>query len=185
WLDNSISFAGYDEIRQNIIALTKIYQLEDPRIAQVQVKGDLIVQDTGRIKTRSQAKKNPDRYTIIPAPVKIIKVLVEELSSVAGGNFSEERALASMGGADIESGDEDDDWEDVASTGGNEAFDGTGLSKQQLMGFLTDSSFRAADDESLGYLKGFFAEAAQKPGFQDVFAALSPEEQDNLRRYAS
>ncbi|KAI5288827.1 hypothetical protein KEM54_004816 [Ascosphaera aggregata] len=186
WLDNSISFAGYEEIRQNVIALTKIYQLEDPRIAQIQVKGDLIVQDTGRIKTRSQARKNPDRYTIIPAPVKIIKVLVEELSSAAGGNFSEQNALVSAGAADLESGDEVDDWEDVASTGGHdEVMDlNLGLTKQQLMGFLADSgSIRTADDEAVGYLKGFFAEASQRPGFQDVFAALSSEEQEKLKMY--
>lgn len=185
WLDNSTSFAGYEEIQQNVVALTKVYLLNDPRVAQVQVKGDLIVQETGRIKTRSQAKKNPDTYTIIPANIKILKVLVEELNSSAGGNFSEEKALAAAGLADLESGDEDDDWEDVESTGGSGGLEGTGLTQQQLMGFLADSSMRTADDESLNYLKGFFAEAAQKPGFQDMFDMLSPEEQNILRTYAS
>jgi importin-9 len=57
WLDNSVNFAGYDEIRQNVIALSKIYDLHDPRITQIQVKGDLIVpQGDGRIMTRSRAK---------------------------------------------------------------------------------------------------------------------------------
>jgi hypothetical protein len=56
WLENSINFAGYDEIRQNVIALSKLYDLKDPRLAQVQVKGDLIPNSDGRIMTRSRAK---------------------------------------------------------------------------------------------------------------------------------
>jgi hypothetical protein len=57
WLENSINFAGYDEIRQNVIALSKLYDLKHPRIAQIEVKGDLIVVPSdGRIMTRSRAR---------------------------------------------------------------------------------------------------------------------------------
>jgi hypothetical protein len=105
WLENSINFAGYDEIRQkyvrtsleieqftyerrmpvgrlqivrnklnsplpcscfhyerllivvcSVIALSKLYDLKDPRLAQVQVQGDLIPNTDGRIMTRSRAK---------------------------------------------------------------------------------------------------------------------------------
>ena len=55
WLENSINFAGYAEIRQNVMALSTLYSLGDPRIQQIGVKGDLIQENTGRIKTRSQA----------------------------------------------------------------------------------------------------------------------------------
>jgi hypothetical protein len=58
WLENSINFAGYDEIRQNVIALSKLYDLKDPRLAQIQVKGDLIPNTDGRILTRSRAKSS-------------------------------------------------------------------------------------------------------------------------------
>jgi hypothetical protein len=76
WLENSVNFAGYDEIRQkyevqldrtipsanritSVIALSKLYSLNDPRLAQTQVKGDLIVNnDDGLIKTRSRAKQS-------------------------------------------------------------------------------------------------------------------------------
>ncbi|KAI5298694.1 hypothetical protein KEM55_003052, partial [Ascosphaera atra] len=163
WLENSASFAGYDEIRQNVMALARIYALNDPRVARVMVKGDLIVQDTGRIKTRSQARLNPDRYTLVPAPVKIVKVLVEELASAAGGNFSDARALASAGAGELESEDEDDEWEDVnegAGTGGVVDLN-LGVTKQSLMGYLADTgsaSSRGADDETLAFLKGFYGE---------------------------
>lgn len=57
WLENSINFAGYDEIRQNVIALSKLYSLNDPRLAQIMVKGDLLPGNSdGKILTRSRAK---------------------------------------------------------------------------------------------------------------------------------
>ena len=181
WLENSVNFAGYDEIRQNIVALSKLYELEDPRIAQVQVKGDLIIQDTGRIKTRSQSRQNPDQYTIIPAPLKIIKVLVEELSSALGGKELEAATAAAL--ADLESDDENDDWEDLPS--------GTldlslGVTKQDLMGFAGEGAMaggaaRSRDDATQTFLLQFFREAASKPSFQEVFAALTPGEQERLQ----
>ena len=58
WLENSMNFTGYDEIRQNVIALSKLYDLNDARIAQTQVKGDLVVPTSDRIMTRSRAKQS-------------------------------------------------------------------------------------------------------------------------------
>ena len=150
WLENSVNFAGYDEIRQNVIALSKLYQLNDPRVAQVQVKGDLIIHDTGRIKTRSQSRNNPDQYTIIPATLKILKILVEELSSASGAR--DFRGVPGAGGAgmdELESDDENDDWEDVPS---NVLDLGLGITKQELMGFAAEDAdgslaTRQRDDE--------------------------------------
>ncbi|KAI1914505.1 hypothetical protein LOZ12_004991 [Ophidiomyces ophidiicola] len=177
WLENAVNFAGYDEIRQNVIALSKIYELEDPRVSQVQVKGDLIIQDTGRIKTRSQSRLNPDQYTIIPAPLKIIKVLVEELSSAAGVRGI--HGPGSQNFEDVESDDENADWEDMPSG----TLDlGLGITKQELMGFAEpDTGVRQRDDETQAYLSHFFHEQAAKPGFQEIFSALKPGEQDQLR----
>lgn len=122
WLENSVNFAGYDEIRQNVIALSKLYDLHDQRLAAITVKGDLIINPSqgGRIMTRSRAKANPDQYTFVSAPVKIIKVLVEELLSASGtarnidGNNAGELGghAQADGEAEGEEDDEDDDWED-------------------------------------------------------------------------
>jgi hypothetical protein len=176
WLENSINFAGYDEIRQNVIALSKLYELEDPRLSQVQVKGDLVVQDTGRIKTRSQSAANPDQFTIIPAPLKIIKVLVAELSA-SGGDFSA-AAAAALG--DLESDDENDEWEDLPS---NTLDLSLGMTKQELMSYAGEGGVgpRTRDDETQAYLMQFFRDAATKPTFQEVFAALTADEQERLR----
>lgn len=180
WLENSVNFAGYDEIKQNIIALSKLYNLEDPRLAQVQVKGDLIIQDTGRIKTRSQARNNPDRYTTVSAPLKIIKVLVEELASASG---SKEIDAATAAALEEEGSDDGDEWEDIPS---NTLDLSLGVTKQELMAFGeggTQSTFgvRKRDDETQAFLSDFFRQASTKPGFQELFAALTPAEQDKLR----
>lgn len=110
WLENSVNFSGYDAIRQNVIALTNIYQLHDERLSNIQTRGDLVVQNNSRIKTRSQSKREPDQFSIIPVPLKLIKVLIQELvnpSPTTPGFHKRNHSL--QGGI---SDDEDDDWED-------------------------------------------------------------------------
>jgi importin-9 len=182
WLENSVNFAGYDAIRQNVIALSKLYSLEDPRIKQIGVKGDLIVQESGRIKTRSQAKSNPDRWTTIPANLKMLKVLVEELTNASTSRFDASAAAAAL---DSEGSEDGDDWEDVGA-GSIGALDlGFGMTKQELMAYEEEdspSNSRQRDDETSEYLMGWFREQAQKPEFGEMFAALNAEEQDKLQK---
>ncbi|KAF2266792.1 ARM repeat-containing protein [Lojkania enalia] len=178
WLENSINFAGYDEIRQNVIALSKIYDLKDPRLSQIMVKGDLIPNSDGRIVTRSRARANPDQYTVIPASLKILKVLIVELSGASGSNqILDAEAAAQL----AEEGSDDDDWEDET----NPFQDlGTGLSKEQLMAYAAEdgpSSGRQRDDETQAFLVDFFTRAHDSPGFSDEFQALTSEEQQRLR----
>lgn len=47
-------------------------------VSGVIVKGDIVEQpaSAGKIKTRSQSKKNPEQYTAIPFPAKAIKLLL-------------------------------------------------------------------------------------------------------------
>ncbi|EME40949.1 hypothetical protein DOTSEDRAFT_74489 [Dothistroma septosporum NZE10] len=179
WLENSINFAGYEDIRQNTVALSKLYELHDPRVAQIQVKGDMIVPKSDRIMTRSRARQQPDQYTVISAQLKIVKVLVEELLSASATARSIDAAAA------VELDDDDDeadgDWEDDS----NDFLDlGTGMSKSQLMAYGAEDSAafsRGRDDETQAYLLDFFRQQAQKPEFVEVFNALKPEEQEKLR----
>ena len=162
----------------SVIALTKLYSLHDKRIAQIQVKGNLIVPKSDRIMTRSRAKQQPDQYTSISAQLKIIKVLVEELLSASGA-----RPLDAAAAADLEDDDaeEDGDWEDDS----NDFVDlASGMTKSQLMAYAADdgpASMRGRDDETQAYLLNFFHEQAQSPGFGEVFNSLTQEEQDKLR----
>ncbi|KAI9836390.1 MAG: hypothetical protein M1819_001420 [Sarea resinae] len=179
WLENSVNFAGYDEIRQNVLALIKIYNLSDPRLAQTMVKGDLIPSQSDRILTRSRARLNPDQYTIIPVPLKLMKVLVSELLSAEGNP----RALDAAAAAELaEEGSDDGDWEDVPN-----ALDlGSAATRRDLMEFADGTGIgswnaRQRDDETQAVLVDFFRDASAKPGFEDLFAALNPDEQDRLR----
>ena len=110
WLENSVNFSGYDAIRQNVVALTNIFKLQDERLANIQTKGDLVVENTSRIKTRSQAKKQPDQYSVIPVPLKLTKVLVQELSPSPTKDMFPHRMNG--GKASIVSDNDDDEWED-------------------------------------------------------------------------
>ncbi|KKY14345.1 putative importin beta-5 [Phaeomoniella chlamydospora] len=190
WLENSINFAGYDEIRQNAMALSKIYLLQDARIANINVKGDLIVNPAtaGRIKTRSQARLNPDTWTSIPADLKILKVLVEELSSASASKFANPEAAAAAAAA-LDSEDEDEDdgdyWEDV---GPSSTLDlGMGVTKQDLMGWggsgqMDGSAIRVRDDETTEYLVRFFKSIGGNEHFVQAFEhGFNEEERDKLR----
>lgn len=77
WLENSINFAGYDEIRQNVIALSKLYDLKDPRLAQISVKGDLIPNTDGRIMTRSRAKSSKFNLRMIVIRFRMQLIIVQ------------------------------------------------------------------------------------------------------------
>jgi hypothetical protein len=198
WLENSINFAGYDEIRQNVIALSKLYDLKDPRLTQVHVKGDLIPNTDGRIMTRSRAKTSgchpsspaqstmltfppgPDQWSIVPATLKILKVLIVELQSASGAPL-DAAAAAELAEED---GSEDGDWEDEP----NPFVDlGSGFSKEQLMAFANEEpgSGRQRDDETQGFLVEFFKRAATTHGFPEEFEALSEEEKQRLRESAA
>jgi hypothetical protein len=109
WLANTIYFSGYSAIRQNAMALCRLFTLEDPRLSNIIVPGDLVITTSTRIMTRSRAKQTPDTYTMIPVPLKIIKLLVQELGPTVGENarFYGQQAAEEF---DDEEGDE---WEDV------------------------------------------------------------------------
>ena len=99
-----------------MIALSKLYELDDPRLSQISVKGDLIVRETGRIMTRSRARETPYEYTMVPANLKIIKLLVDELSQAAGYQTALDAAAAAKSQAvDGENvSDDGEEWEDDA-----------------------------------------------------------------------
>ena len=181
WLETSVLFAGFDEVRKNIVALSKLFDLQDDRIKQIGVKGDLILENTGRIKTRSQAKLNPDRYTTIPADLKILKLLVDELLSAANATAR----FTQMGLEDAVSDEEGDadEWEDEP-----QAIDlGSRAVREELMNFGAEggngspTSSRGHDNEAVEYLAGWFRAKGAEAGFQERFAQLSVEEQEKLK----
>lgn len=103
---------GFEQIKQNILALGKIFYLNDPSVANLITDGDLIPYDGDKIITRSMSKSMPERYTQIPAPLKIIKLLVAEL-----GFQSQQPDPNDYIPAENDDNNGDDEWEDMDTIG--------------------------------------------------------------------
>jgi importin-9 len=164
------------------------------------VKGDMIIPTSDRIMTRSRAKQSntppgsyparhalnlaadPDQFTIIPAPLKIIKVLIEELlsaSGLAGAANAAAAAAAEFADEDLD----DDGWEDDPDT-----IDlNLGSTKNDLMGYLDASNMRHRDDETQQYLSEFFVTVARDnvAGFGEWYNNLTDEEKGKLSEMAN
>ena len=120
---------------------------------------------------------DPDQYTVIPATLKILKVLIVELQSAAGAARDLDAAVA----AELaEEGSGDEEWEDEANPFADL---GTGFSKEQLMAYAAEdgpNQNRQRDDETQGFLVDFFKRASATQGFDEEYAALSADEQARL-----
>lgn len=165
------------------------------------VKGDLIIPASNKIMTRSQARQSmtitqinsladniltvtdPDQFTIIHAPLKIIKVLIEELLSASGIQSAANQAAAAAAEYADEEGD-DDSWEDVP----NILDLGLGSTKADLMSYAdgAGSFIRQRDDETQAYLTEFFVKAANEnvAGFNEIYTHLTDEEKLKLNELA-
>jgi hypothetical protein len=141
----------------------------------------MIMPTSTRIMTRSRARANPDQYTIIPAPLKIVKILVDELLSNNVSRSIETLAPASGLEKADSVGSGDSDWEDEDGF-----LDlGAGMTKEALMGMVADDApSRGRDDETQGFLLQWFGVKAQEEGFGEVFGQLNTNEQEKLRSMA-
>lgn len=151
--------------------------------------------------------KDPDQYTIIPAPLKILKLLIEELTSAqgksgaasleVGGTAAAAAAAEAMGkeaskeatGEKAEGDDDDDEddsgWEDE----NDDILDlSLGATKNDLFSYLDGgpANRRTRDDETQAYLTEFFLRAAREDtgGFKGWYDQLTPVEQQKLNELA-
>lgn len=127
---------------------------------------------------------DPDQYTVVPATLKILKVLIEELLQASGASAPTTAAAAAAAAAEFEDDDKDDDgWEDDPDT-----LDlGLGSTKEDLMSFIDGSGIRQRDDETQAYLTDFFIRAARDntANFQEWYNMLSEEERGKLNELAN
>lgn len=117
---------------------------------------------------------------MIPAPLKILKVLIEELLSASGLNNHFAGASAEFDDDDEEEGD--DGWEDVPGV-----LDlGLGSTRKELMAFGDGGYQRQPDDETQAYLTNFFIRASKDDvaRFGEWYALLSEEERSKLKEVA-
>lgn len=187
----------------SVIALSKLYSLNDARLAQTMVKGDMIMPTSDRIMTRSRAKQSmfdhdpsppkslhphdltllsdPDQFTIIPVPLKILKVLVDELAS-ASGMQSAATAAAAAAAQFVDDDESDDGWEDEGDT----VDLSLGTTKSDLMGYLESNNMRNRDDETQQYLAEFFVKAASEniANFNEWYGGFTDDEKAKLQSLA-
>ncbi|KAF3207364.1 hypothetical protein TWF679_008430 [Orbilia oligospora] len=182
WLENSSVFSGYAEIKQNVVALANLYALNDPRVAAISVQGDQIVEQTTRIMTRAQRKN-------ISAPLKIIKVLVNELGSGSPSNSTWKVDMAGTAKGAIEEPveEEDGEWEDD-----DDVIDlGSHAVKQALLGLGEETERsasglrRGGDDDTTEFIVNFFREASNNNigGFNEIYGQLTDDEKHSLSRF--
>ncbi|KAL6451490.1 hypothetical protein SBY92_002832 [Candida maltosa Xu316] len=162
WFDSYEVTRGFEQIKQNSLALGQIFGLGDPRVENLIVNGDIIPYDTDLIITRSMAKSMPDRYTQISASLKIIKLLVGELQ------FQCQQPSAE---GYLPAGEEDDNdgWEDM---------DDIGVPNYEKLKSYVDDEKQDTDEGLKNLLIQFFRECTVKNlgNFQKYYEQLSDDE---------
>ena len=194
WLENSATFSGYDAIRENIVALAHVYKLHDERLDNILVQGDLVVHHTSKIKTRSQAKKEPDQWSVVSVPLKIVKLLIQELASPVSPITP--GLVTTQNGA---SDDEDDDWEDepaILDLGAPNTRSGLlfpGYTRYlpivltlsiDLMSYADETRWntRPYDDGTQKFLVDFFKSLSLDPTFIEHYQYLTDPEREKLQK---
>uniref|UniRef100_A0A8C0IUC7 Importin 9 n=1 Tax=Chelonoidis abingdonii TaxID=106734 RepID=A0A8C0IUC7_CHEAB len=158
------------------VALCKLLQYginsDDKRLQDIRVKGEEIFNMDEGIRTRSKSAKNPERWTNIPLLVKILKLIINELSNAMEANASRQTA------ADWSQDDSNDMWEDRE----DEEDEDEGLAGQLLSDILATNKYGKQNSyiHSMidAYLTDFLCQFAQQP----CYAMFSDHLNENERR---
>ncbi|KAJ9067190.1 hypothetical protein DSO57_1002253 [Entomophthora muscae] len=78
WCECHDSFAGFFNIKLSAFALASIFVKNDPRIQNIQVRGRMVDINPGKIVTRSQTRAAGEHYIMVPAPAKILALLLND-----------------------------------------------------------------------------------------------------------
>ncbi|KAJ2906117.1 hypothetical protein GGI21_004078 [Coemansia aciculifera] len=123
WFKHYLDVQGYYARKVSAVALTRLFSLKDPRINAIVAQGDIIpnTANSGKIVTRSMSRSNPDQYTQISAPAKIVKLLLADLEMDVESSFARPSAAGMGAVTDLDNASDDDDddegegdWEDDA-----------------------------------------------------------------------
>lgn len=178
WFQSFEITRGYEKIKQNTLALGKIFTSNSEDVQSLIVNGDIIPYQGDLIRTRSMTKAMPDQYTQISASQKILKLLISEL------NFQCQQPNASdflpiEEGADQDYGNDDEGWEDM---------DDIGVPNYDKLKSYVDSDNEEEYDDQNGnedlknMLVQFFKECTSKNlgNFQKYYELLDDDEKKIL-----
>uniref|UniRef100_A0A8C5TFL6 Importin 9 n=1 Tax=Malurus cyaneus samueli TaxID=2593467 RepID=A0A8C5TFL6_9PASS len=190
WMSRQHLFYGQYEGKVSSVALCKLLQYgintDDKRLQDIRVKGEEIFNMDEGIRTRSKSAKNPERWTNIPLLVKILKLIINELSNAMEANASRQTT------ADWSQDDSNDMWEDQEE----DEDEDEGLAGQFLSDILStnkyDEDYYEDDEEDdpdalkdplyqidlQAYLTDFLCQFAQQP----CYAMFSDHLNDNEKR---
>ncbi len=188
WVDNVETFQGFWAQRVSALALAKVLDSRRPFLNTINVRGDILPDTSGIIRTRSRAKTMPHQYTSVPMFAKIIKVLLKEWSSAshAGGGGAGGRG---DGARTPETDDEDGEWDDEYEPRGQGNDDFAFLSDMLGPGGLdalqNDDDLALEDDEDLksdpvysmdlkSWLSQYLQHLAQTAGRSSFESHVSP-----------
>lgn len=169
WFESFEIVRGERRIKDNVIALSKLFFLSDPRLNEITVNNELIPYDGDLIITRSMAKSMPDRYTQVSVTIKIVKLFCHELEFRTRQPDTDQlitNNLRRMGdehgsdeGDEVEGDGDDEDWEDVDDV----------LDYEKLKEFVDDDEDDVYDDEEAAPEQ---SEAQEITGIADVPQSL-------------
>ncbi|XP_024900549.1 importin-9 [Pteropus alecto] len=195
WTGRQHLFYGQYEGKVSSVALCKLLQhginTDDRRLQDIRVKGEELYNVDEGVRTRSKSAKNPERWTNIPLLVKILKLIINELSTVMEANAARQTAPAEWG-----QDDSNDMWEDPED---EEEEEEDGLAGQLLSDILATSKYEEdyyEDDEEddpdalkdplyqidlQAYLTDFLCQFAQQPCYPMFSGHLNDSERRVLQ----
>ncbi|KAH6916745.1 armadillo-type protein [Coprinopsis sp. MPI-PUGE-AT-0042] len=98
WCENAETFQGYWPSRVSTLGLVQLFLSERPSLRNLVVKGDMIL--------KPETKNAPHEFSMIPFPVKALKIIINDLQS-----DGEAATLTAAGGAyEVDSDDGDEEW---------------------------------------------------------------------------
>ncbi|XP_048589409.1 importin-9 [Nematostella vectensis] len=196
WCARQPEFYGVYDNKVSTLALCNVLQYfintGDKRL-QVVVKGDRIYPNDEGIRTRSKAAKTPEQWTMIPMPVKIFKLLINELGTLLESAAEETNAESGGESDEGEEGWEDDDEEEMAGHTLSSIL-GQFAPVSDFAGFHLDEGPEEDDDDPeitsdpiytmdlQAHLVEFVRRFVQQPCFQAYQQALNPQERHTLSR---
>ena len=185
WVSRQHLFFGHFDRKVCAIALSKLLHLglNDTRIAEIEVKGDEIFDGKSSNQIQTRSKKGKSTWTVIPLPIKIFKLLVNELAYCTSSNDFEEEPIGHNDRDDEdfqdesaseghEEEDDEDSFGDIFCFGGNDSDD---------QDIITDPAYSVNLEE---YLKEFLIGLSQQPCYREFVPHLTPQEKKVLVGYA-